>query len=76
MARLALFWVMPFPWAFAALGQLKSMEAGEESLHWRRAFTSLTGGVSRYDRQTRYYSLSFQRASGRQRRERPQLERG
>lgn len=44
------------------------LEAGEESLHRRRAFTSLSGGVSRFDRQTRYYSLPFQDASAREER--------
>jgi hypothetical protein len=68
MALPALLWVMPFPWAFAALGLLKILEAGEESLHPRRAFTSLSGGVSRFDRQARYYSVPFQDASAREQR--------
>jgi hypothetical protein len=56
------------PWAFAALGRFRSLEAGEESLHRRRAFSSLAGGVSRFDRQTRYYSVPGQDASASQKR--------
>jgi len=63
-AQLALFLGSALPLGRSPLSDVYVNQGWREFLHRRRAFTSQTGGISRSDRQVRYYREQGARARG------------